>query len=1189
MYLKYSKICIMMERKADNTCISNKSDSKYAYYNGEKIYIDEYCEMKMKDNLFCINGHKLIAVKGDTKAHHFRHYVSPNVNDNQTHPLTDWHSNWQNKFDTHKREVCFPKINEHQIMHRRADIHLSEHNIVIEFQHSDITRDEVNARKCDYMLNKQDVIWIIDGNNSIKVKELDTSNRCYLTFLNKSWKYTSFTDYTRIFIDIDNKIYKIYPSIIKNNMIDVEPPIDINEFVNRLNINDKWINEINTPPQCMLYIKQQGAGNGKTYGLIQQLGSKEFEHYTEFIIVTKQHSAKYVIYNEFENQCKNNKLNYLSNIQKEEVQKKYYITYTNTKTNLSCKITICTIDSVIFALGDKTNNDRINKFESLVNSVIGGYIEKRLKSFKNLNKNVCLICDETQDLSEDYAKAIIQLMRNHYIDAYIVGDQLQSLMFEKNAFTYFMDNEVSYIMKIIFEKSNVCRRFQHPALIKFVNTVIPFNKWNLPEIECKSSEDFNCASDNNPVSEFFGIPIYEFRNYAKKEDKELTNVIEHNEINNEIKNIMSRYDYEVNKNNYKPNDFLFITPFTKDNAFVNALESVIHDYWVKRFNNTTTDFIRYAKFHKSELGKSINLAESDNATRLVSIHTSKGDGRNVVFLIGINENSLKRFSKANDTLLYDSLLHVALTRMKTKIYIRLDNNVDDFYQKIKSYVNLTNEKLIYNSFISLPKHKIKYNNDIVNYIKDNNADYILLKSTILKDRRDFDSSNDRHKYKDKKTIDIEHHYIRYSSMLIHLYITIIQQYDRNKKVKNQTLAVILDLNKKDIIDVDSIEEYNYNLQCKNIVLCKFTNKNTVSNNNYETLKLYMMHIKRNLKKIINRPTELCPLECIVLYYMLQISRNGVYTKISLMDLYDIINAYSKSFNVIINQNSLLGHNHCMCKEEFSKVNHVNEHNDSSSIYTYLTTHYDDIRHMTLLYNKLISTYNNVSWLIDHPIHLSNVNNTNDNLLITRRFELIGYDTDNVYIIYIKPNINTLNYTQILIDSIFDTFLIHNIKQHPKSLPNYDKFGGKQVKTILFALNLKNYEILDWNNSIGNYRSTLIDLIKTKILDKYSINIKCIYNIYKEYYNDAYLYNKLDPNQIIRLVNNRLIPFNSVTEDDIPYFISNFLNNIRNEVKKCRNNMDNIQIVLTRYINEEYFTENLKNDLVNSIEDILDNN
>ena len=37
-----------------------------------------------------------------------------------------------------------------------------------------------------------------------------------------------------------------------------------------------------------------------------------------------------------------------------------------------------------------------------------------------------------EDLKINYANAIIQIMRNRYIDVYIVGDKLQSISFENN-------------------------------------------------------------------------------------------------------------------------------------------------------------------------------------------------------------------------------------------------------------------------------------------------------------------------------------------------------------------------------------------------------------------------------------------------------------------------------------------------------------------------------------------------------------------------------------------------------------------------------------------------------------------------------------------------------------------------------------------------------------------------------------
>ncbi len=180
----------------------------------------------------------------------------------------------------------------------------------------------------------------------------------------------------RTIIDYSNGlIYKISPNDVKSNMIDIEKPIEKNNFIKLLNSNDNVIHSIDIPLQCNLYIKQQGAGNGKTYGLVQKLESKEFEHYKYFIIVTKQHSAKYIIYNEFKKQIKNGHLKYLVIEDEKDEQKKYKIIYTNKKTNSKCEIVVSTIDSLIYKLGNQNYND-LDKFEGLVNSIVDGYIEK---------------------------------------------------------------------------------------------------------------------------------------------------------------------------------------------------------------------------------------------------------------------------------------------------------------------------------------------------------------------------------------------------------------------------------------------------------------------------------------------------------------------------------------------------------------------------------------------------------------------------------------------------------------------------------------------------------------------------------------------------------------------------------------------------------------------------------------------
>ncbi len=54
--------------------------------------------------------------------------------------------------------------------------------------------------------------------------------------------------------------------------------------------------------------------------------------------------------------------------------------------------------------------------------------------------------------------------------------------------------------------------------------------------------------------------------------------------------------------------------------------------WRKKYNDDDT-YVKYSIFHKSEEGTSIDLTQSLESTRIVSIHYYKGDGRPVVFVI----------------------------------------------------------------------------------------------------------------------------------------------------------------------------------------------------------------------------------------------------------------------------------------------------------------------------------------------------------------------------------------------------------------------------------------------------------------------------------------------------------------------------------------------------------------------------
>ena len=72
------------------------------------------------------------------------------------------------------------------------------------------------------------------------------------------------------------------------------------------------------------------------------------------------------------------------------------------------------------------------------------------------------------------------------------------------------------------------------------------------------------------------------------------------------------------------------------------------------------EYVQYVYLHKHTEGKVINTNDSVNATRIMSIRSSKGDGRKVVFILGVTEDSLKRVSNKEKGLVYESHLHVGI-------------------------------------------------------------------------------------------------------------------------------------------------------------------------------------------------------------------------------------------------------------------------------------------------------------------------------------------------------------------------------------------------------------------------------------------------------------------------------------------------------------------------------------------------
>ena len=1026
------------------------------------------------------HSHELILVNGTKNRPHFRHKHSADL---EGYHMTQWHVEWQSNFPF--TEVQFLR-KDGQLRDRRADVVLPDSKKIIEIQHSQITSGEVTERIRDYGFHNHTVTWILDAQNSILVKRL--GGRYVLEFASNRWLYENFLECNDVYYDINGFIYKVNPKLIRSHQIDVQEPVMKSEFIESLKTNTElWGNE--EPPQCYLHLKQQGAGSGKTYGMMQLLNcDPEIANYRYITFITKQHAAVNVMYREFMNQYEG-KL--LSNIELLEepvyANKKHIVRYTHKLTGVEGVAIFATVDSFTYALGEAPVNAR-DQFIGIVKSIRdeaprttreGGMTYAGVNPI--LNKEMLIMIDETQDLSTLYGEAFLNIVRSKYTNLCVVGDRLQSLGTQENALT-FLYNACELGLKVIkSEISNEVRRFSDPALLAFVNSMIPFEKYSLPPMTATVS-----SSAKEGALQFINARTKVYANSATDDESVVKSIDE----------IMSYFNKEVVENNRTPEDFMIVTPFTGKNPLIEALQITLNIYWKNMMEDVTyiesikskhpywasvntNEYRRYAVFHKSEESGSINLNDSEFATRIVSIHSSKGDGRKVVFVIGVTHSSLQKFSQVANNLCYDSLLHVAITRQKERLYFRLENNGDEICSRIMK----SNPEIIISStgFDSLSKNvKLSTLSQQIHMTSFEE----LYETVVCKSLPPTLPTNSG----EKMLIDMGDHNIRFASMLINTIVHCCNHELRTgSATKRQFFAILNNVKNAVIQPVVGLKEY-WKVLANNkkedrkglfIPVVHFTvNKTDIDYKRYFVIILHTMgRIVHELSSLYkSQMNYFCPLESIILYYMIECIQNGTYLNITIDDIYNVIDMYSKSFD-----SSLSGHDQCECKKHFS-VN-ITALSESEKRYNdYLRSHYDGLIQLTRTLDKFDEAHPQVNWLYSHHvnIHGGNTEKSVDEFSIYKHYQMIGYDETSVYVFTIKPQFNQLNYNEFLTNSILDTYLISSTD---RASSNYERFNGKSILSCAISLNSDEVYTVDWTipvkeNSIF-IKNKLFDAMKRR--------------------------------------------------------------------------------------------------------------
>jgi hypothetical protein len=990
---------------------------------------------------------------------------------------------------------------------RKEDTNIVFEDVVIEFQHSYISQQEVDERKADYALNNKGIIWVINCTTALDVPPDSKSNKWFIA-LKRSWKYKSFSSYSRIYLDYGvHGIYECNPSNVCSK---ISIPVYLfcktrEDFQEEIIGNKKDLHSLTREPtEPSLTIYQRMAGSGKTYFIAGFPMDKKYDEYINFIYLTKTHSAKKVIYDE---------IIHRSSLKREDshVDNKTYDLIVNDK-----KIRIGTIDSLIYSQCVDKPENKLMYFEDMVNKLIDAN-ELSKNSYKNikLSYKTLIILDEVQDVRLNYINALTKISSFFYVDMVCVGDKLQSIYTCDNVYSNEIKLQDDWKVAVDHRKDDDChfRRSEHnPSVKRFINKCVDFKTHGLSNLRVKCKEGGSDCKECRTRESSDSVKLFYM--------PDRRNFIEGSMIDF----VWDIFRKEIDTHGYdNPDHYTILFPIISQNNLAVALEERINYYWTDYFKsnpdklekyklylkdkyeiNNVDETGSYTFFHKSDNYGPIDLTESDGLTKIMSIHASKGTGNDVIIVMSMFQSLLNSFS--SDKLMHKSMLYVALTRTKHMVYMGI-NDTDDIYIRCKR----AHEKVCKDEI------DCKFRGDLVGVnvniqVKDESIsrdDKTQFYETVYKNTP-VSMCDDEKKTNTKKiNIDMTHHITRYIACknLIQFKINYYSDGCRtdgyfflSKNIMKLSCIVLdnavtyfkfLDLfhqvkkasKEKDIMnmvfksgfDLDKNDLDHYSFFKNNRKITKFSIKRIpIFPNAKHPIYTTILHdiIDKLCSGIITKTNmdDLCLLEHLVLGFIVEIQKRGKYSGLTPTSIYRVM--HEQQLNGI---NEYM-HSKCKCRHYFSIHHNTNDkqtfYNKIRPLNEVCRAEIDKIRFTEMIARQEIHSFTCMpAGLLAY--HFSDV-------------DLIETRSGSAVVIVFQPDISELNKVSIIVNTLLKIMILLYDKKW-----NSDDYKYNKVSALIFSLNIPRVRTMSVTRNKDNeyFVHNLIQFTQSTFTNSYWPSIK----------------------------------------------------------------------------------------------------